>query len=308
MPMPPTTSETRDAREQVRHGLVGLRAQRDHVVQRLNREVVRRRPARCHASCAAGVDRPPARPPIVGRARRDVDAVQVLLARKLLHHGGVGREASGRPWFMPPAAAPLRAITPSTLEDMIAHADLRVGRIDAFAEQQVRHVGAEHDDLAGDAHVFGVKKLPYFSGQDRIAGRSTFVPSTLRVPVHAAVDELRARRRRSRRRTATSGNSRSASASSGTSRVLVPPPPRTPRRRRGCPAKIVIRLVPAGRICSSIGLRAGAQRHHRDDRGHADDHAEHGQRRPQLVAAERLEGDPKRHQHRHVRSSVLSKY
>ena len=49
---------------------------------------------------------------------------------------------------------------------------------------------------------------------------------------------------------------------------------------------MVIRLVPADLTCSSIiGLCAGAERDHRDDGGHADDHAEHRQRRAQLVAA-----------------------
>ena len=38
-------------------------------------------------------------------------------------------------------------------------------------------------------------------------------------------------------------------------------------------------------------LGAGAQGHHRDDRGDADDDAEHGQRGPELVGADRLERD-----------------
>jgi hypothetical protein len=39
-------------------------------------------------------------------------------------------------------------------------------------------------------------------------------------------------------------------------------------------------------------LRAGAERHHRDDGRDADDHAEHGQRGPHFVAAQRLQRDP----------------
>ncbi len=42
-------------------------------------------------------------------------------------------------------------------------------------------------------------------------------------------------------------------------------------------------------------LRAVAHRHERDHGRHADDHAEHRQAGPHLVAAERLERDPKRH-------------
>ena len=44
------------------------------------------------------------------------------------------------------------------------------------------------------------------------------------------------------------------------------------------------------------GLRARAERDHRDDGGHADDHAEHREGRAQLVARQRLERDPKGHQ------------
>ena len=47
----------------------------------------------------------------------------------------------------------------------------------------------------------------------------------------------------------------------------------------------MIMLVPADWICASIErLRAGAERHHRDHGGDADDHAEHRQRRAHLVA------------------------
>ena len=56
--------------------------------------------------------------------------------------------------------------------------------------------------------------------------------------------------------------------------------------------------VGAGRLDLRLdrGLRAGAERHHRDDGGDADDHAEHRQRRPHLVAAQRLERDAENHQ------------
>ena len=39
-------------------------------------------------------------------------------------------------------------------------------------------------------------------------------------------------------------------------------------------------------------LGAGAQRHHGDDRADADDDAEHGERRPELVGADGLEAPP----------------
>ena len=48
------------------------------------------------------------------------------------------------------------------------------------------------------------------------------------------------------------------------------------------------------RLCDLLGhagLRAGAHRHHGDDRAHADDDAEHRERAPQLVDAQRAEGD-----------------
>jgi hypothetical protein len=78
--------------------------------------------------------------------------------------------------------------------------------------------------------------------------------------------------------------------------VLVPPPPRAAPGAVKLPGMIVMRFVPVAMICAfDRGLRTGAQGHHRDDRGHADDHAEHGQGRSQLVAAQRLEGDSKRH-------------
>ena len=64
--------------------------------------------------------------------------------------------------------------------------------------------------------------------------------------------------------------------------------------------------VGAGRLDLRLDrrLRAGAERHHRDHRGHADDHAEHGQRGAHLVARQRLERDAKHHQQRHDSASV----
>ncbi len=40
-----------------------------------------------------------------------------------------------------------------------------------------------------------------------------------------------------------------------------------------------------------------AERHHGDDRADADDHAEHSQHRAHLVAVQRLQGDPQRHEY-----------
>ena len=49
--------------------------------------------------------------------------------------------------FMPPPDAPLRRHHAEHAEDLVADADLQVGRIDALAEQRVGDVGAEHADL-----------------------------------------------------------------------------------------------------------------------------------------------------------------
>ena len=54
-------------------------------------------------------------------------------------------------------------------------------------------------------------------------------------------------------------------------------------------------------------LCAPAEGDHRDDGGNPDDHAQHGQAGSHLVAAERLERDPKHHQHGH-RSDLVSRY
>src|SRR5262249_23959494 len=48
-----------------------------------------------------------------------------------------------------------------------------------------------------------------------------------------------------------------------------------------------------------LGLRARAERGHRDHGRHADDHAEHRQSRPQLVAFQRAERNPHGHEERH---------
>ena len=41
----------------------------------------------------------------------------------------------------------------------------------------------------------------------------------------------------------------------------------------------------------ALGLGPSAESHHRDDRGDADDDAEHGQHRPHFVPAQRAKGD-----------------
>ncbi len=91
------------------------------------------------------------------------------------------------------------------------------------------------------------------------------------------------------------GAATTATASSMVRVVVVPEPPRTP------PAPAVPapgRDVDEGRplaldLLVDGGPRAAAERDHGDDRGHADDHAEHGEDRAHLVAAHGLEGDAK---------------
>ena len=70
-----------------------------------------------------------------------------------------------------------------------------------------------------------------------------------------------------------------------------------PDRHPSCawPAKTVNTFAPSAAIRSSHRLlRAAAQRHHGDHRAHADDDAQHGEHRPQLVGPDRLEGDRER--------------
>ena len=59
-------------------------------------------------------------------------------------------------------------------------------------------------------------------------------------------------------------------------------------------AGIHVHEVRAGRLDVRLdrGLGTVAKRHHRHDGADADDHPEHGEKRAQLVAAERLERNP----------------
>ena len=144
----------------------------------------------------------------------------------------------------------------------------------------------------------GVKNAPYFIGQVRIAGRSTLVPWT-------CVDqfwlpEMSWPRELTPAATYwTPGTWRSDVASSA-------------RQRRGHARALAHAAllevagvdgdqVGAGRLDLLLDrrLRAAAERHHRDDRADADDHAEHRQDGPHLVAVQRLERDAQRHEYRH---------
>ena len=88
---------------------------------------------------------------------------------------------------------------------------------------------------------------------------------------------------------------RIASASSTVSELAAPDPWRTPPLREV--AGVDRDHVRAGALDLILDrrLRAVAHRHERDDGGDADDHAQHRQAGAQLVAAERLECDAKRH-------------
>ena len=136
-------------------------------------------------------------------------------------------------------------------EDLVAHANLHVGRVDALAEQLFDTFEPSTMTLAAAFTSSSVKNVPYFErpGPD---GRQVDVRALdARVPVLVAVDELQPR-------ADALGDVLDVRAGRA-----APARPRAPaacccRRRRGrrprcaLPARTVIRFVPAVLTCSSI--------------------------------------------------------
>ena len=104
--------------------------------------------------------------------------------------------------------------------------------------------------LAADVTSSAVKNDPYFIDHDRMSGRSMSVPST-RVPQLAFPLINWVRVDTPGETYCTPGTLRTALASSSVSRVEEPWPMRTPPWLK-LPALIMIMLVPADLICSSI--------------------------------------------------------
>ena len=173
------------------------------------------------------------------------------------------------------------------------------GRVDVRPEQRLGDDRAEHGDLRGRADVLRREERAELGRPVADGGQVDVGALHLRRPVLVAGDDLR-------RASSTPAATYWTPGTCAHRR-------RHPRRQRGGHARALAdaaRLEVAGVDDDQVGagrldllldrrLRAAAERHHRDDRADADDHAEHRQGGPHLVAVQRLQRDPERHEYRH---------
>ncbi len=80
-------------------------------------------------------------------------------------------------WFMPPPPAPLRVMTPSTLNGWLRmRIWTSVGSMPS-PKRLSATLAPSTQTLAADLTSSAVKNVPYWTCHERISGRSMFVPS-----------------------------------------------------------------------------------------------------------------------------------
>jgi hypothetical protein len=163
----------RDAGQQSRHRAGRLRPQRDDVLERLHHHVVRIARGHIVPQAQDRADRVCRLADVIRRAGGRDDVVQVLLTGELLHHGRVGRKRLVVHVLAARGGA-LGRHDAEHVENLILHADVLVGRIDA-SPNRLSETFEPSTIPRGGLHVLLGEERAVFSRQDRM-GMSTFAP------------------------------------------------------------------------------------------------------------------------------------
>ena len=237
-----------------------------------------------------------------GRRRRYRHVLNERDAAQLLHHCLV-RHEDDVVLVVAHTRLPLAAHHAQDGEGLIGDTNHLADRADVGRKQLIARNAAEDGGLGGRVHVLRCEESSV-AHRPRPNQRKVDVgPLDLGIPVQIAGHDLRPRVRAGRH-VLDAGQLRDRGGVFGDERAGI-----ALSHAHAALAEVARRdddHVGAGRLDLRFdgGLSAGAERHHRDHGCHADDHAEHRQRGPQLVAAQRLERDAEDHEDRHQTASA----